>query len=75
MALKLNIRPEIEEQMNLLLPRAGVRSKTDYINRAIEAYNRFLSRKEEIAKLAKYFDAYRGDAQEILDDFASIRTL
>ena len=73
MALKLNIRSDIEEEMDALLPRVHLRSKTEYINCAIAAYNRKLKRELELDKLKGYFKNYQTDAQEIMDDFEKIR--
>ncbi len=73
MALKLNIRPEIEEEIDNLLPQASVRSKTEYINRAIHEYNQKLKRELELAKLEKYFKTYKSAAKDTLSDFSKIR--
>ena len=73
MALKLNIRPEIEEEMDHLLPAAPVRSKTDYINQAIKEYNQKLKRSLELTKLKFYFKKYQAEGKEILSDFQKIR--
>jgi hypothetical protein len=70
MALKLNIRPELEEEIDRLLPKAKLRSKTEYINRAIELFNSQLKREIELNKLREYFPSYLQEAQAILHDFS-----
>lgn len=74
MALKLNIKPEIEEEMERLLPKAKARSKTEYINQAIQEYNRQLKRRLEISKLKQYFQSYREEGRKVLDEFARLRS-
>lgn len=73
MALKLNIKPEIEEEIERLLPKASARSKTEYINLAIHEYNQKLKREAELSKLEKYFKTYRSQAKEIMNDFSKVR--
>lgn len=77
MALKLNIRPEIEKEMNRLLPTAHVRSKTEYINKAIAEMNRKLMREMEIEKLRIHYQnkAAMREERKILREFAAIRYL
>lgn len=72
MALKLNIRPDIEREMNSILTKIPVRSKTDYINRAIEEYNHLMKRRSELARLKNYFKEYQEEALTILNDFAHV---
>lgn len=73
MALKLNILPAVEEEMDALLPRTQVRSKTEYINRAIEEYNRKLKREMELKKLSHYFHTYNEEGRKILHEFARLK--
>ncbi len=73
MALKLNIRSDIEREMNTLLPKAAVRSKTQYINEAIREYNRKMKRQFQILKLKKYFKSYQKEGRVILDNFARLK--
>lgn len=75
MALKLNIRPDLEKEMEHLLPKAKVRSKTEYINRAIEAYNQELKRGLELGKLKEYFRSYQKEARTVLGEFARIKPI
>lgn len=75
MALKLNLRPEIEEEMEDLLPKSTARSKTDYINRAIQAYNKQLKRHLHLENLAGYFEDYATEAKRTLREFSQIRRL
>lgn len=74
MALKLNIRPELEEEMEGLLPQARVRSKTEYINQAIASYNRELKRRLELEKLKSYFRSYGKEAKKVLREFAALKS-
>ncbi|MBI2335913.1 MAG: hypothetical protein HYU97_04030 [Deltaproteobacteria bacterium] len=73
MALKLKIRPELEKEMEILVSKAKVRSKTEYINRAIEEYNRKLKREIELAKLQVYFQSYQKEGQKVLSEFSRLR--
>lgn len=73
MALKLNIRPELEAEIDLLLPKAQVRSKTEYINRAIQEYNQKLKRQMELMKLKKYFQSYSSEAKKVMREFSESR--
>lgn len=73
MALKLNIQPEIEEEMESLISKASVRSKTEYINRAIQEYNAKLKRQLEIGKLKNYFKSYQREGKKILGEFAKLQ--
>lgn len=74
MALKLNIRPDLEEEMESLLPQAPVRSKTEYINQAIALYNRALKRRLEITRLKDYFKSYEKEAKVVLSEFAALKS-
>jgi len=73
MALKLNIRPDLEEEIDHLLPKTNVRSKTEYINRAIEEYNQKLKRELKLTQLKNYFSTYQNEAQTVLRDFAQLK--
>lgn len=75
MALKLNIQPEIEEEMESLLSQAHVRSKTEYINRAISEYNEKLKRQIELEKVKVYFQTYQKEGLEILREFSRLKNL
>lgn len=72
MALKLNIRPQIEEEMEALLPRVAVRSKTEYINNAIDDYNQKIKRNLYLSGLKKYFHDYQKEGRSILSEFANL---
>lgn len=74
MALKLNIKPDIEQAMEALLATAGVRSKTEYINRAIAEYNRQLARQVDVAQVLEYFRDYDDEGKEMLREFANLRS-
>lgn len=75
MALKLNIKPAIEDEMDRLIPRAGVGSKTEYINRAIEELNRKLMREMEIEKIRIHYQdkSIIREHRKIMREFAAIR--
>ena len=75
MALKLNIRPDLELEIEELLPKIPVRSKTEYINRAIESYNRQLRRELELNRLKNYFEVYQKDGQKILSEFSKLKSI
>ena len=76
MSLKLNIYPDINEEIEHLLPESECRSKTEYINEAIREYNAKLSRKKELEKLKKYFatSGYKKESQKILNEFSHARS-
>ena len=73
MALKLNLKYEIEKEMESLLPQARVRSKTEYINQAVREYNLRLKRRIEVDRLKNYFHSYRKEGKAVLDEFARVR--
>jgi uncharacterized protein (UPF0276 family) len=74
MALKLNIRPELEDEIEKLLPQARVRSKTEYINEAIRAFNKNLKRQMELDRLRSYFKSYEKEGKSVLREFAKLKT-
>jgi hypothetical protein len=73
MALKLNIIPEIEREMEILIPRTQVRSKTEYINNAIREYNEKLKRQSTLLSLKSYFLSYQNEAKKSLNEYAQVR--
>lgn len=73
MSLKLNIRPELELEIERLLPQARVRSKTEYINRAIQEYNQKLKRQLDLGRLKEYFSTYASEAKSVLHEFSNIQ--
>ena len=75
MALKLNIRPELDAEIDQLYSLAGARSKTEYINMAIAEMNRRQKRKHEIGALKAYFEdpKHRTEEETILSEFSAIR--
>ncbi len=75
MALKLNIQPDIEHDMDALLPQTKLRSKTHYINQAIAVYNQKLKREFQLARLKRYFKDYTQEAEEIMHDFGALSPL
>ncbi|GEM_PF-3469654 len=75
MALKLNIRADLEEEMKSLLPKTSVRSKTEYINEAIREYNQKVKREVELSRLRFYFKNYHEEGKKVLNDFRQIRKI
>ena len=73
MALKLNIKPDVEEEMERLLSKLVVKSKTEYINRAIHEYNKKLNRDLELSRLRGYFKTYQAEGSEIMHEFSKVR--
>ncbi len=73
MALKLNLRPELEEEINELLPKTQVRSKTEYINDAIAEYNQKLKRQFQLESLKNYFKSYQKEAQTVMREFSELK--
>ncbi|MBF0491855.1 MAG: hypothetical protein HQM15_03655 [Deltaproteobacteria bacterium] len=73
MALKLNIQPKIESEINQILKLYPYRSKTEYINEAIAEYNKQLIRKKELEKLKEYYKKTKKEHEEILNEFHQIR--
>lgn len=59
MPLKVNLKPEIEREMEDLLPVSGSSTKTAYINEAVRERNERLRRGRQISALSGYF-AERG---------------
>lgn len=77
MAFKINIRPDLESEMETLLKRAGTRSKTEYINKAIAAYNSEIKRHDELERLTAYFENPRNRAvsRDAAETFARVRKI
>ena len=73
MSLKLNIYPEIEQDIDSLIAEANCRSKTEYINKAILEFNLKIKRQKELKKLEKYFSSYTAEALSIAGEFAHAR--
>lgn len=73
MALKLNIKPILEEEIDSLRKKTGFRSKTEYINHAIAAFNDKIKRDLEICRLKSYFDKYRNEGKKVLNEFTRIK--
>lgn len=72
MAIKLNIRPDIEKEMDLVLATIPINSKTEYINQAIRNYNRQIKRSLELKKLKSYFKDYEAEAKSLLSEFTRV---
>lgn len=75
MAFKINIKPDLEEEMERLLNKTSFRSKTDYINYAIQELNQKIKRQIEVEKLTSYFHSkeYIKNSQEINHEFAQLK--
>jgi Arc/MetJ-type ribon-helix-helix transcriptional regulator len=55
MAIKVNLKPQIEREMNEMVELSGARSKTEYINQAVAEKNERLKRERQLAVLRDYF--------------------
>ena len=55
MANKVNLKPQIEREMEALVPQSGARSKTEYINMAVREKNERLRQGQQLAVLRSYF--------------------
>ena len=77
MGLKANIRPELEDDIGSLLKTVGAKSKTDFVNKAVEDYSKRVKREKIVAEMNRYFTnpKYQKEAKERLNDFARIRHL
>lgn len=65
MAIKVNLKPEIERELEAMLPVSGTRSKTAYINLAVREKNERLRHLQEIAKLKDYFSRRSGELRAV----------
>jgi Arc/MetJ-type ribon-helix-helix transcriptional regulator len=65
MAIKLNLQPQIEREMEELVPLSGARSRTEYINIAVREKNERLRRDQQIAALRRYFTGHRAELRSI----------
>lgn len=77
MAFKINIRPELEREMESLLKGSAFRSKTEYINTALADFNKRLQRQTELDKLRKYYQsaACQKEAKQIMKEFSRVRKI
>lgn len=66
MPLKVNLKPDVEQAMEDLLPISGARSKTAYINQAVREKNERLRRAGQIASLRGYF-SLRSDELQLVN--------
>ena len=75
MVLKANIKPELEDEIGQFFKAAGAKSKTDYVNKAVEDFNRRFKREQIIKGMQAYFadPRYQKEARERLREFAAIR--
>jgi len=65
MAIKVNLKPELEREMEELLPGSGSPSKTAYINDAVRERNERLRREQQMAALSGYFARRREELQAV----------
>ena len=65
MAIKLNLQPQIEHDMEQLVPLSGARSRTEYINIAIREKNERLRRAQQIAVLRRYFASHGEELRHV----------
>ena len=54
MAIKVNLKPQIEREMAALVPRSGARSKTEYINMAVREKNERLRQEQQMVVLGPW---------------------
>lgn len=66
MAMKVNLKPQIEREMEALVPQSGARSKTEYINMAVREKNERLRQEQQLAVLRDYF-ADRGKELRVIN--------
>lgn len=76
MAMKVNLKTNVEQEMEELLPLSGVRSKTAYINEAVREKNARLRQEKEIAALREYFSRRRDELRTVNRELrsAALRT-
>ena len=65
MPMKVNLKPEIEREMEDLLPVSGSPTKTAYINEAVRERNERLRRERQVAALSGYFARRREELRAI----------
>lgn len=65
MPIKVNLKPQIEREMEELVPLSGARSKTEYINIAVREKNERLRKEQQVAVLRSYFLRRRKELQTI----------
>lgn len=65
MAIKVNLKPQIEREMEALVPHSGARSKTEYINMAVREKNARLRQEQQLAVLRRYFAGRREELRAI----------
>lgn len=65
MSVRVNLKPEVEREMEELLPVSGVTSKTAYINEAVRERNERLRRRQQIAALSDYFSRHSDELRAI----------
>jgi hypothetical protein len=65
MAMKVNLKPDVERAMEELLPLSGSRSKTAYINEAVREKNERLRRERDLVALREYFSRRSGELRAV----------
>ena len=65
MPIKVNLKPQIEREMEELVPLSGARSKTEYINIAVREKNDRVRKEQQTAVLRSYFSRRRRELQTI----------
>ena len=65
MAIKVNLKPQIEREMNELVRFSGARSKTAYINQAVAEKNERLKRERQLAVLRDYFSRHGAELRAV----------
>lgn len=73
MAFKLNIQSHLDRDIESLMKKCGLKSKTEYINRAVAEFNEKLKRGLTIESLKSYFQDYKNESKIIMDSFSKVR--
>ena len=65
MPMKVNLKPDIEREMEELLPVSGSPTKTANVNEAVGERNERLRRERQIANLSGYFARRREELRTV----------
>jgi hypothetical protein len=69
MAMKVNLKPDLEREMEELLAVSGARTKTEYINAAVRERNERIRRERHLAGLRAYFTRHRDELRRVNLEF------
>jgi len=65
MAMKVNLKPDLEHEMEELLAISGARTKTEYINAAVRERNERIRRERHLAGLRAYFTRHGDELRRV----------